>query len=58
MQDGHVSAISTEAEVVYQKWDSVNDCPTLELDGKRFIVIGILQVNTDIFFWLSQMEHG
>ena len=34
MQDGHVSAISTEAEVVYQKWDSVNDCPTLELLGR------------------------
>ena len=39
-QDGHFSASSTEAEVVYRGWDTVNDYPTLDLDGKRFIVMG------------------
>lgn len=39
-QDGHFSAISTEAEVVYRTWNSVDDYPTLDLDGKRFILMG------------------
>lgn len=40
MQDGQFSAASTEAEVVYKPWSSVEDYPTLDLDGKRFIVMG------------------
>lgn len=40
MQDGQFSATSTEAEVVYREWDLSNDYPTLDLDGKRFIVMG------------------
>lgn len=40
MQDGHYSTSSAKAEVVYRKWDSVNDYATLDLDGKRFIVSG------------------
>lgn len=39
-QDGHFSATSTEAEVVYRAWDSVDDYATMDLDGKRFIVVG------------------
>ena len=39
-QDGHFSATSAETEVVYRDWDLVNDYPTLDLDGKRFIVMG------------------
>ncbi|KAL9075393.1 MAG: hypothetical protein Q9161_001770 [Pseudevernia consocians] len=40
VQNGRFSAISTEAEVVYRAWDSLTDYPTLDLDGKRFIVMG------------------
>ena len=40
LQDGNFSADSTESEVVYREWDSMNDYPTLDLDGKRFIVWG------------------
>ncbi len=40
LQDGRFSATSIEAVVVYQKWDLGNDYPTLDLDGKRFIVMG------------------
>ena len=39
-QDGHFSSYSAETEVVHRDWDSVNDYPTLDLDGKRFIVMG------------------
>lgn len=39
-QDGQFSASSTEKVVVYRAWDSANDYPTLDLDGKRFIVMG------------------
>lgn len=38
--DGQFSASSIEAEVVYRTWNSVEDYPTLDLDGKRFIVMG------------------
>lgn len=40
MQDGQFSAASTEAEVVYRNWDLMDDYPTLDLDSKRFIVMG------------------
>ena len=40
VQGGQSSAISTKAEVVYREWDSLNDYPTLDLDGKRVIVMG------------------
>ena len=39
-KDGHISTTSTEAEVVYRKWDSKDDYGTLDLNGKRFIVMG------------------
>ena len=39
-QDGRFSAAATEAEVVFRRWDSSNDYATLDLDGKRFIVVG------------------
>ena len=37
---GHFSATSTEAEVVYRAWDSLDDFSTLDVDRKRFIVMG------------------
>ena len=37
---GRFSATSTEAEVVYRAWDSLDDFSTLDVDGKRFIVMG------------------
>lgn len=40
MEDGQSDATSPEAEVVYRQWDPVNDYPTLDLGGKRFIVWG------------------
>ena len=40
VQDGQCSATSTEAEVVYRTWNSVEEYPTLDLNGKRFIVMG------------------
>lgn len=39
-EDGHFSASSAETVVVYRHWDSKDDYPTLDLDGKRFIVMG------------------
>ena len=39
-QDGRFAASSTETEVVYRKWDSGYDYSTLDLDGKRYIVMG------------------
>ena len=39
-KDGRFSPASTEAEVVYRKWDSVDDYGTLDFEGKRFIVMG------------------
>lgn len=39
-QDGRFSASSAEHEVVHRHWDSTNDYPTLDLDRKRFIVMG------------------
>lgn len=39
-EDGRFSATSTEAVVVYRAWDSQDDFPTLDLNGKRFIVMG------------------
>ena len=39
-QDGRFSASSTEAEVLYRTWNSRDDYATLDLDGKRFIVMG------------------
>ena len=39
-EDGRFSATSNEAEVVYRTWDSLDDFPTLDLNGKRFIVMG------------------
>ena len=39
-QDGQFSGSSTEAEVVYRTWNSADDYPTLDLNGKRFIVMG------------------
>ena len=39
-KDGRFSPTSTEAEVVYRMWDSVDDYGTLDLERKRFIVIG------------------
>ena len=39
-KDGRYSPTSTEAEVVYQQWDSVDDYGTLDFEGKRFIVMG------------------
>ena len=38
-QDGRFST-ATEAEVMHRAWDSANDYPTLDLDGKRYIVSG------------------
>ena len=40
MKDGRFSANSAEALVVYREWDELDDYPTLDLDGKRFIVMG------------------
>ena len=39
-EDGRFSITSTEAEVVYKAWDSIDDYATLDLKGKRFIVMG------------------
>ena len=39
-EDGHFSFYSAETVVVYRHWDSSSDYPTLDLDDKRFIVIG------------------
>ena len=39
-EDGRFSATSTSAEVIYRTWDSRDDYGTLDLKGKRFIVIG------------------
>lgn len=39
-EDGRFSATSTEAVVVYRAWDSQDDFPTLDLNEKRFIVMG------------------
>ena len=40
VQDGQSLATPTEAEVVYRAWDSLHDYGTVELEGKRFIVMG------------------
>ena len=37
-QDGAFSPTSIEAEVVYRSWNQLDDYPTIDLDGKRFIV--------------------
>ena len=39
-KDGRFSPTSTEAEVVYRKWDTIDDYGTLDLNGKRYIVMG------------------
>ena len=39
-KDGHFSGTSTEAQVIYRTWDSKDDYGTLDLEGKRFIVMG------------------
>ena len=39
-QDGDFSPTSAEAEVVFRSWDELDDYPTIDLDGKRFIVSG------------------
>lgn len=39
-QDGRFSPTSTVAEVVCRAWGKIYDCATLDLDGKRFFVIG------------------
>ena len=39
-KDGRFSTTSNEAEVVYRMWDIVDDYGTLDLKGKRFIVMG------------------
>lgn len=38
-QNGTISAILPKVEVLYRVWDSSYDCPTLDINGKRFILV-------------------